>query len=363
MGGITCFAADMANMMTQVRFALHGPPLEAVASLTRLIVSILYVCIRRAVYGPRRKAWTVNFEIATVFFRAQGRRAFRLAKRRGTIAAARQMIDTLVFRLPHLQKIRIIPEPTAPRSGRWFLSQREGPLCLHLHGGGYVFSPATTDNVIAAITCALGGRTFVPDLRLAPEHSFPSQIDDALLSYQWLTAQAALGSPVVLTGDSSGGHLLLALLLKLSEEGLPLPVASVAISPWTDPDSIEPSLQENAPYDWMTEEMQTQMAAWAGSGGGANHPLFRLMNADLSSLRDVLIHAGESEICRDKASRFAKRARASGAHVTYESWPDMNHNFHGFGDMLPQSRQALDRIVIFVAARIRKGTTSKVVSG
>jgi acetyl esterase/lipase len=270
------------------------------------------------------------------------------------------MIDTLVFHLPHLRQVRIVPETAAPIGGRWFLSERDGPLALHFHGGGYVFSPATTDNLVAAIVGAIGGRTFVPDYRLAPEHPFPCQLEDALLSYEWLVAQAGPQSHIVLTGDSSGGHLLLALLLTLCQKGLPLPVASVAISPWTNPGSIEPSIEANEPHDWMTGEMLSRMAGWAGSHGGADHPLFRLKDADLSSLRRVLIHAGESEICCDMARGFAERARAAGADVVYESWPDMNHNFHGFGGTLPHSRHALEQIGSYVAARIKDATEAKV---
>jgi hypothetical protein len=36
--------------------------------------------------------------------------------------------------------------------------------------------------------------------------------------------------------------------------------------------------------------------------------------------------------------------------VRYETWPDMNHNFHGFGDDLMHSRQALKQIAAFVAS-------------
>jgi acetyl esterase/lipase len=244
--------------------------------------------------------------------------------------------------------MRIVRETTAPVEGRWFVHDADGPLGLHFHGGGYVFSPATTDNLVAALACAVGGRTFVPDFRLAPEHPFPCQLDDALRAYEWLLAQAGPQPRIVLSGDSSGGHLVIALLLTLAQRNLPLPCGSVAISPWTDPGGDSESLRSNAPTDWMTAEMLKRMAAWAG---GCTHPLFRLNSADLSALRNLLVHAGEAEIIRDMAQDFCARARAAGADVIYESIPGMNHNFQGFGDKLPQSRLALERIAAFVAER------------
>jgi acetyl esterase/lipase len=336
--------------MNRVRVVLRGPPLEAARSLARLVRSALAVCGRRAVFGPRLPAWTLDFEIATDFFQAQGKRAFRLAGDGGGIPAARRMIDTLVFRLPHLDRIRIVADGTAPVGGRWFIHDAGGPLGLHFHGGGYVFSPATTDNLIAAVARAAGGRTFVPDYRLGPEHPFPAQLEDALRCYDWLLAQAGAPPRIVVSGDSSGGHLVLALLLALAERKRPLPCAGIAISPWTDPGGDSASLRVNAATDWMTAEMLARMAAWAGGGA---HPLFRLVGADLSPLRDVLVHVGDAEISRDMAQEFCARARAAGADVACESFPGMNHNFHGFGDSLPQSRLALERIASFVAERTR----------
>ena len=215
-----------------------------------------------------------------------------------------------------------------------------------------MFSPATTDNLIAAVALAIGGRTFAPDYRLAPEHPFPCQLDDAIACYEWLVGLAASNSPLIVTGDSSGGHLALALLLTLCKKDLPVPNATIAISPWTEPGGGGESLSTNAPSDWMTGAMLTQMAHWAGMRNGARHPFFRLTEADLSPLKRVLIHVGGAEICLDMVLRFAARARAAGADVTCNVWPDMNHNFHGFGDSLPQSREALEQVASFVAQSI-----------
>jgi acetyl esterase/lipase len=335
---------------------LSAPAGEAVASLARLTLSTLRVCARRMLRSSKSPPVPLDFEIATEFFRAQGHRAFRIAGDGSGIVAARRMIDTLVFRLPHLHDLRIVAEPAAPVSGRWFLGGQGGPLLLHFHGGGYVFSPAMTDNLIAALARAFGGRLFVPDYRLAPENPFPCQLDDALRSYQWALAQAGSPAGVVLSGDSAGGHLVLALLLTLRQRGLPLPAASIAISPWTDPGhpgGDGTSLRINEPHDWMTATMLKRMAAWAGRDGGADHPLFRLATADLSALERVLIHVGGNEICHDMVQDFATRARAAGADVRCQSWPGMNHNFHGFGERVAQSREALKQIADYVAAHTR----------
>jgi acetyl esterase/lipase len=51
--------------------------------------------------------------------------------------------------------------------------------------------------------------------------------------------------------------------------------------------------------------------------------------------------------------QFCTRAKQSGAPVTWRVFADMNHNFHGFGEMMPQSRDALNEIGTFVAKHCR----------
>ncbi|HKL65967.1 MAG TPA: alpha/beta hydrolase fold domain-containing protein, partial [Roseovarius sp.] len=81
-----------------------------------------------------------------------------------------------------------------------------GPVILYLHGGAYVFGSSDTHRAMLAKLSALTGlRACLPDYRLAPEHAFPAQIEDALACYRALRAE----HEVVLGGDSAGGALAL----------------------------------------------------------------------------------------------------------------------------------------------------------
>ena len=78
---------------------------------------------------------------------------------------------------------------------------------------------------------ALNASIFLADYRLAPEHPFPAAIDDAFAAYSELIEESL---PLIVTGDSAGGNLTLATLLRARDEQLPMPVCAVAISPGAD---------------------------------------------------------------------------------------------------------------------------------
>jgi chemotaxis response regulator CheB len=62
-----------------------------------------------------------------------------------------------------------------------------------------------------------------------PEHPFPAALEDAVSYYCWLLAEGADPRQIAVIGDSAGGGLALALLLKLRDSGLPLPAAAVGL--------------------------------------------------------------------------------------------------------------------------------------
>src|SRR5262249_47499116 len=110
-----------------------------------------------------------------------------------------------------------------------------GRLVLYLHGGGHVSgSPVLYGDFTWRIAAATRARTVILDHRLAPEHPFPAALDDAVTAYRALLTDGADPQRMAVLGESSGGGLVLAMLLKLRDEGVRLPAAAVAPSPWAD---------------------------------------------------------------------------------------------------------------------------------
>ena len=226
-------------------------------------------------------------------------------------------------------------------------------IVFYLHGGGYVIgSIATHRAMVARISQAAGARALVIEYRLAPEDPFPAAVEDATAAYRWLLAQGVDPSRVVVAGDSAGGGLTVAVLVSLRDSGDKLPAAAVCLSPWTDLEGTGESMTSKAEVDPMVQpEGIEMMAKLYLAGADPRTPLASPIYADLHGLPPMLIHVGTAEVLLDDAVRLADRARAAGVEVVLEPWEDMIHVWHCFAHVLPEARQAIDRVGEFIRER------------
>ena len=81
-------------------------------------------------------------------------------------------------------------------------------------------------------------------------------------------------------------------------------------------------------------------------------PLAAPLYADLAGLPPLLIQVGTAEALLDDATRVAESARAAGVDVTLEPWDDMIHVWQIFAALLPEAREAIDRIGEFIRKQI-----------
>jgi monoterpene epsilon-lactone hydrolase len=279
------------------------------------------------------------------------RLALRRLKNRGK---GRQLpIETLRRRLQFLEPL--VPGP--PRGtltevvdadgvrAVWIRApQTRNDVCiLHFHGGGYMVGsePLYRDFSwrIGAAACA---SVLYFDYRLAPEHPFPAALDDAVKVYRWLAARVDPRRIAVL-GDSAGGGLALAALFRLRDEGLALPGAAVAISPWTDLALTGESLTSNAEADPMIDAKALPAIAQAYlSGADPRNPHASPLYGEVSGLPPTLIQVGSDEVLRDDAVRMAARLKAAGCRTEIEIWPRMPHAWHLYARILPEACKAIE---------------------
>ena len=226
---------------------------------------------------------------------------------------------------------------------------------LFLHGGGFIIgSPALYRHFTWRIASATRACVLSVDYRLAPEHPFPAALDDAVAAYHWLLNDGADPRRIAVMGDSAGGGLALSLMLRLRDEGSPLPAAAVALSPWTDLALTGTSLRRNAAADPMVSPDQARhFVDYYLAGADPRTPYASPLYGEPAGLPPTIIQVGSDEVLRDDAVRMADRMRAAGCRIDLEIWPRMPHVWHLFAPVMPEARRAIERIGAFVTKAIR----------
>jgi acetyl esterase/lipase len=253
--------------------------------------------------------------------------------------------------------ITIVPVDAAGVPGEWVISPdtESHSVLYYLHGGGFTAGSCVTHRELAARLClASGVRVLLIDYRLAPEHPFPAALEDAAAGYRWLLAQAVSPEQIVIGGDSAGGGLALATLLRLRDHAVALPAAGVLLSPWTDLALTGPTIQTRAEIDPLCSQASLYRAAqWYLAGADPANPLASPVYAELHGLPPLLIQVGDREILLSDSTRVAERAQAHGVEVTLEVYDELWHVFQGWASALPEGRQAVERIGRFVRRKLR----------
>ncbi len=221
---------------------------------------------------------------------------------------------------------------------------------LYLHGGGYVVGTLDSHRHLVACTAIAGdAKALNVDYRMGPEYPFPAAVDDAVTAYRFLLSQGHDPKNIVIGGDSAGGGLATATLLRLRDEGDALPAGAALLSPWTDLALTGESLSTRADIDPSVKAGALHyLSQWYLNGADATQPLASPIYGDLSGLPPLFIQVGTAEILYDDSSRLAERATAAGVEVEFRAYEDMFHVFQIMVLTVPESRQAVDEIGGFI---------------
>jgi len=221
---------------------------------------------------------------------------------------------------------------------------------LYLHGGAWCMgSPRTHRGLVADLARGARVRALSVDYRLAPEHPYPAGLDDCVAAYGWLLERRVDPSRIVVAGDSAGGNLALALLLRLRDAGIPLPAGAVLLSAATDlaltgdshmtRKAVDPYFANVGPNALIEEYVGVH---------DVREPYISPLYADLRGLPPLLIHVGDHEVLLDDSVRLGERAVAAGVDARTVVWPGMMHVFQMFAPFLPEARRANREIAEFV---------------
>jgi acetyl esterase/lipase len=236
--------------------------------------------------------------------------------------------------------------------GEWITPRNSDPaangVLLYLHGGGYVLkTPRVHRVLVGRLARAAGVTAFMPDYRLAPEHPFPAGLEDVTAVYRELV-RTRNPAQIVIAGDSGGGGLAAALLLKLRDEGDPLPAAACLISALLDCTFVDAALADRQKRDPFLRLADVAMMAKCYYGDhDPREPLISPVFGDFHGLPPLLVHVSQDEILRPEAIRYVDCAKAAGVDATLKIWEGMIHAFPLFAGFIPEGKAAVGEIGMF----------------
>jgi monoterpene epsilon-lactone hydrolase len=227
-----------------------------------------------------------------------------------------------------------------------------GKTLLYFHGGGYALGGINSHRHLVSRLAVASGLTAVHiDYRLAPEHPYPAALEDALKAYQHILRG---NSPenLIVGGESAGGNLAVALMLKLRDQRLPLPRAAYLLSPWLDMTQTSEAYQKVASRDPMiTIDVIRPMAA-AFLGKQSDTPMTSPVRADPADLPPMLIQVGTDEVLLSDSTTFAKNAAIAGVEVRLHVWPEMPHAWPLFHPLIRAGLSAIEEAGAWMRAKL-----------
>lgn len=261
-------------------------------------------------------------------------------------------------REPSVEGVKLIRSKIGDIPSEWVLAPgADADLrLLYLHGGGFVSGSGGYYLTLAAhLSAAAKCAVLLPDYRLAPEHRFPAGLEDCISAHEWMIANGPSGPAparaTFIAGDSAGGSLTLATLLALRDRGRPLPAGGIALSATTDLTLASGSLQTVNDPIISARTMPVFRDLYLGETDPRN-PLASPVFGDYRGTPPLLIQVGEHEMLRDDSIRVAKKACSDGILVKLEVWPGMFHVFQSHEPLLPEGKEAIDRIADFMRSSL-----------
>lgn len=268
------------------------------------------------------------------------------AQARAAYEAGAGVLEVPRPELERVEDLRFAAADGATLHARLYAPSRERlPVLAYFHGGGFTIgSIASHDTLCRTLAQRSGCAVVSIAYRLAPEHRFPTAVDDAWSATRWLAgAGDALGldtSRLALGGDSAGGTLAAVCATLARDAGLPVRL-QLLFYPGCAPRQDSPSHrryhqglvleQAHIEYFFGHYIAQDQREDWR----------FAPLNTpDLEGVAPAWIGLAECDPLFDDGVRYADTLRAAGVAVELEVYRGVTHEFIKMGRALAEARQA-----------------------
>jgi acetyl esterase/lipase len=303
-------------------------------------------------------------EIATALAPMAGAMADATPPAVGDVEARRAMWEPIIGAAGTAQPIpadvtttdhHAIADDGARITMRWYTKEgaTPGPAVLFFHGGGYIFGHIDLfDGPVSRYVSASGVPMLSVEYRRAPEHPFPTPLEDAYTALRWLHDNAAeLGvdpARIGVMGDSAGGGMAAALSILARDRGCPAIARQILIMPMLDDRTteVDPHI---APYAlWSYDDSLTAWPALLGdAAGGLDVPATAAPARleDASGLPPAYVEVGQLDVFRDEDLAYATKLSRAGVPVEFHLHPGAPHEFDSIAFDSDVARRAIaDRV-------------------
>jgi acetyl esterase/lipase len=240
--------------------------------------------------------------------------------------------------------------------------QTPAPAVVHIHGGGYVIGSYEMDDALLDRWCPTLGIIGVSvEYRLAPEHPYPSPLDDCYAALKWTHEHAReLGidaDRIGIAGISAGGGLTAALALLARDRG-ELPVAFQLLDcPMLDDRQRTASITRDDLYVWSRESNEFGWRSYLGDLYGAEDvPVYAAAAraTDLTGLPPAFVSVGAIDGFLDEDVDYAMRLNAAGVPCELHVYPGLPHGY-GMVPDAPMVQRARRDAEDWLAAQVARG--------
>ncbi|UKZ81618.1 hypothetical protein TrVFT333_009390 [Trichoderma virens FT-333] len=213
-----------------------------------------------------------------------------------------------------------------------FANGKITPAYLHAHGGGMMFGAARNYiNAQAHTVAATRIPMFSVDYRKAPEHPYPTPIQDAYAALLWIQEHASTfnidPSRIGVTGESSGAGL----------------AAGVLIYPMLDDRNTTPLPDVEQMAFWKVDDNLTGWTALLGEHIGKKDVSPYAAPARLTSaegLPPIYADVGDLDIFKFEIIDYVQKFVKAGISAEFHLYPGLPHGWEGLAPMIPATMRA-----------------------
>lgn len=251
--------------------------------------------------------------------------------------------------------VEALTDNGATITARWYVKDGApaGPAALFFHGGGYIFGHIDQfDGPVSRYVSASGVPMLSVEYRRAPEHPYPTPLEDAYAALRWLHDHAAeLGvdpDRIGVMGDSAGGGMAAALTILTLERGGPKIARQILLMPMLDDRTTTPDPLIEPFLIWSYDDSLTAWPALLGAAAGGDRVPATAAPArleDAAGLPPAYIEVGQLDVFRDEDIAYAAKLSRAGVEVEFHLRPGAPHEFDSIAPESGVARRAIaDRV-------------------